>query len=179
MVNQREVGQDTQSYQAALRAALREDPDVILVGEMRDLDSIAIALTAAETGHLVLSTLHTVGAAKTIDRVIDVFPPFQQQQVRVQMSTVIQSVVSQQLLAKKNGPGRIVALEIMVANAAIRNLIREGKNHQINSILQMGGKAGMVTMDSYLFDLYSKGLISMDNAIFYSVDQESMKKRLI
>jgi twitching motility protein PilT len=177
MVNQREVGQDTSSYQAALRAALREDPDVILVGEMRDLDSISIALTAAETGHLVLSTLHTVGAAKTIDRVIDVFPPHQQQQVRVQMSSVIQSVISQQLLMKRSGHGRIVALEIMIANPAIRNLIREGKNHQINSIIQMNGKMGMVTMDNYLYDLYAKGQISMDNALFYAVDQENMKKR--
>lgn len=179
MVNQREIGQDTTSYQDGLRAALREDPDVILVGEMRDLDSIAIALTAAETGHLVLSTLHTIGAAKTIDRVIDVFPPHQQQQVRTQMASVLQSVVSQQLLAKKSGHGRIVALEIMIANPAIRNLVREGKNHQINSIIQMSGKHGMVTMDSYLYDLYNKGVISMENALFYSVDQEAMRKRMV
>lgn len=179
MVNQREVGHDTNDYNAGLRAALREDPDVILVGEMRDLDSISIALTAAETGHLVLSTLHTVGTAKTIDRVIDVFPPYQQQQVKVQLSTVIQGVISQQLIAKKDQPGRIVALEIMLANPAIRNLIREGKTHQVNSILQMSGKTGMVTMDNYLFDLYNKGLISMDNALFYSLDQENMKKKFM
>lgn len=179
MVNQREVGHDTNDYNAGLRAALREDPDVILVGEMRDLDSISIALTAAETGHLVLSTLHTVGTAKTIDRVIDVFPPYQQQQVKVQLSTVIQGVISQQLIAKKDQPGRIVALEIMLANPAIRNLIREGKTHQVNFILQMSGKTGMVTMDNYLFDLYNKGLISMDNALFYSLDQENMKKKFM
>ncbi|MBF7095763.1 type IV pilus twitching motility protein PilT [Alkalibacter mobilis] len=179
MVNQREVGHDTNNYSEALRAALREDPDVILVGEMRDLDSISIALTAAETGHLVLSTLHTVGSAKTIDRVIDVFPPHQQQQIKVQLSTVLQAVISQQLISKKNQSGRIVALEVMVANPAIRNLIREGKTHQVNSIIQMSGKLGMVTMDNYLFDLYSKGLISMDNALFYCLDQENMRKRFI
>lgn len=179
MVNQREVGHDTNDYNAGLRAALREDPDVILVGEMRDLDSISIALTAAETGHLVLSTLHTVGTAKTIDRVIDVFPPHQQQQVKVQLSTVLQGVISQQLISKKDQPGRIVALEIMLANPAIRNLIREGKTHQVNSILQMSGKTGMVTMDNYLFDLYNKGLITMDNALFYSLDQENMKKKFM
>ncbi|SHE28365.1 type IV pilus twitching motility protein PilT [Alkalibacter saccharofermentans] len=179
MVNQREVGHDTDSYSSGLRAALREDPDVILVGEMRDLDSISIALTAAETGHLVLSTLHTVGSAKTIDRVIDVFPPHQQQQVKVQLSTVLQGVISQQLISKKDQPGRIVALEIMLANPAIRNLIREGKTHQVNSIIQMSAKTGMVTMDNYLFDLYNKGLITMDNALFYSLDQENMKKKFM
>ncbi|NTW72378.1 MAG: type IV pilus twitching motility protein PilT [Eubacteriaceae bacterium] len=179
MVNQREIGYDTMDYGAGLRAALREDPDVILIGEMRDLDSIQIALTAAETGHLVLSTLHTVGTAKTIDRVIDVFPPHQQQQVKVQLSTVLQGVVSQQLIAKKDQPGRIVALEIMIANPAIRNLIREGKTHQVNSIIQMSSKMGMVTMDNYLFDLYSQGLISMDSALFYSLDQETMKKKFM
>ncbi|MFZ7120647.1 MAG: type IV pilus twitching motility protein PilT [Eubacteriaceae bacterium] len=179
MVNQREVGYDTIDYAAGLRAALRQDPDVILIGEMRDLETISIALTAAETGHLVLSTLHTVGVAKTIDRIIDVFPPHQQQQVRVQLSTVLQSVVSQQLIPRKDIKGRIVALEIMKANAAIRNLIRESKTHQINSIIQMSGRNDMVTMDNYLAKLYQQGIISKDNALFYCLDNETMKRKLI
>ncbi|MFZ7133856.1 MAG: type IV pilus twitching motility protein PilT [Eubacteriales bacterium] len=177
MVNQREVGYDTQNYASGLRAALRQDPDVILIGEMRDLETISIALTAAETGHLVLSTLHTVGAAKTIDRIIDVFPPHQQQQVKVQLSTVLQGVVSQQLIPRKDQKGRIVSLEIMMANPAIRNLIREGKTHQINSIIQMSGRGGMVTMDAYLIDLVQKGIISKENALFFSLDPENMKKK--
>ncbi|HCX64280.1 MAG TPA: type IV pili twitching motility protein PilT [Eubacteriaceae bacterium] len=179
IVNQREIGYDTKDYASGLRAALREDPDVILIGEMRDLDSISIALTAAETGHLVFSTLHTVGSAKTIDRIIDAFPPHQQQQIKVQLSTVLQGVVSQQLISKKNENGRIVALEIMRANPAIRNLVREGKTHQINSIIQMSGKNGMTTMDHYLFELFKKGLISKENALFYSLDQESMKRKFL
>ena len=133
IVNQREIGSDSQSFGNALRGALRQDPDVILVGEMRDLDTISIAITAAETGHLVLSTLHTLGAAKTIDRIIDVFPPHQQQQVRVQLSSVIQAVISQQLLPRADGKGRVAAHEIMIATPAIRNLIREEKIHQINT----------------------------------------------
>lgn len=179
MVNQREVGYDTVDYAAGLRAALRQDPDVILIGEMRDLETISTALTAAETGHMVLSTLHTVGAAKTIDRIIDVFPPHQQQQVRVQLSTVLQGVVSQQLLPRKDKKGRIVSLEIMLANPAIRNLIREGKTHQINSIIQMSGTLGMTTMDTYLLDLFKKGIISKENTLFYSIDSENMKKKFI
>jgi len=179
MVNQREIGYDTKDYGAGLRAALRQDPDVILIGEMRDLETISIALTAAETGHLVFSTLHTVGTAKTIDRIIDVFPPHQQQQVRVQLSTVLQGVISQQLIPREDQKGRIVALEVMLANPAIRNLIREGKTHQINSIIQMSGKIGMVSMDSYLIDLLNKGKISKENALFYSLDQENMKNKFI
>lgn len=179
MVNQREVGYDTKDYAAGLRAALRQDPDVILIGEMRDLETISVALTAAETGHLVFSTLHTVGSAKTIDRIIDVFPPHQQQQVRVQLSTVLQGVVSQQLMPRQDHKGRIVALEIMMANPAVRNLIREGKTHQINSIIQMSGKLGMETMDSYIANLYKKGVVSKENALFYSIDQENMKNKLI
>ena len=178
IVNQREIGQDSDSYAGALRAALRQDPDVILVGEMRDLETISIAITAAETSHLVLSTLHTVGAAKTIDRIIDVFPPHQQQQVRVQLSTVLQGVISQQLLKKKDVPGRIVALEIMKSTPAISNLIREGKVHQIQSSIQMGGRLGMVTMDAYLLDLYRKGMISREDALLYAVDQDAMKNKL-
>ncbi|MGE4282262.1 MAG: type IV pilus twitching motility protein PilT [Clostridia bacterium] len=179
IVNQREIGHDTQNYANALRAALRQDPDVILVGEMRDLETISIAVTAAETGHLVLSTLHTVGAAKTIDRVIDIFPPFQQQQIRVQLSTVLQAVVSQQLISKKDQHGRIAAVEVMIANPAIRNLIREGKTHQITSMIQTGMKFGMQTMDYALANLYKKGIITSEEAMIYCVDQDLLRKMLM
>ena len=136
MVNQREIGLDSQSYANALRAALREDPDVILVGEMRDFETISVAITAAETGHLVLSTLHTIGAASTVDRVIDVFPPHQQQQIRVQFANVVEAVVSQQLIPTIDGDGRVAAFEVMHANHAVRNLIREGKSHQLATVMQ-------------------------------------------
>ncbi|EPR09945.1 type IV pilus twitching motility protein PilT [Ruminiclostridium papyrosolvens] len=174
IVNQREIGNDSQSYAAALRAALREDPDVILVGEMRDTETIAIAVTAAETGHLVLSTLHTIGAANTIDRIIDVFPPYQQQQIKVQLSTVIQSVISQQLLPRKDKPGRVPAIEIMVATPAVRNLIREGKTYQINSQIQTGAKFGMQSMDLSLANLYKKGIISQEDAMTYAMDPDNI-----
>ncbi len=174
IVNQREIGNDSQSYSAALRAALREDPDVILVGEMRDTETIAIAVTAAETGHLVLSTLHTIGAANTIDRIIDVFPPYQQQQIKVQLSTVIQSVISQQLLPRKDKPGRVPAIEIMVATPAVRNLIREGKTYQINSQIQTGAKFGMQAMDFSLANLYKKGIISQEDAMTYAMDPDNI-----
>ncbi len=153
LVNQREVGEDTWSFKNALKHVLRQDPDIILVGEMRDLETIEIALTAAETGHLVMATLHTQDAAQTVDRVIDVFPPAQQQQVRVQLAGAIQGVVCQQLVKTADGPGRAVASEVMVATPAIRNLIREGKTHQIYSALQAGAKHGMPTMDSNLAEL--------------------------
>jgi twitching motility protein PilT len=179
IVNQREIGHDSQSYANALRAALRQDPDVILVGEMRDLETISIAITAAETGHLVLSTLHTVGAAKTIDRIIDVFPPSQQQQIRIQMSTVLQAVISQQLLPRRDKSGRVAAIEVMIANPAIRNLIREGKTHQITSSIQTGLKFGMQTMDGALADLYRKGIITREDAMTYAVDQEMLSKLLL
>ena len=162
IINQREIGKDSKSYQNALKAILREDPDVILVGEMRDLETISIAITAAETGHLVLSTLHTIGAAKTIDRIIDVFPPYQQQQVKVQLSSVLQAVVSQQLIEKSDGSGRTAALEVMVTTPGIQNLIREGKTHQIESAVQTGSKYGMKTMDMALADLYKRGEISSE-----------------
>ncbi|NLY44097.1 MAG: type IV pilus twitching motility protein PilT [Clostridiaceae bacterium] len=178
IVNQREIGYDSQSYASALKAALRQDPDVILVGEMRDLETISIALTAAETGHLVLSTLHTVGAAKTIDRIIDIFPPYQQQQVRLQMSTVLQAVISQQLLPCKNRKGRVAAVEVMIVNPAIRNMIREGKTHQITSAIQTGIKYGMQTMDHALADLYRRGMITKEDAMMYAVDQEILGKML-
>ncbi len=174
IINQREVGNDTHSYSAALRAALREDPDVILVGEMRDIETIAIAVTAAETGHLVLSTLHTVGAANTIDRVIDVFPPHQQQQIRVQMSGVLQGVVSQQLLARSDKPGRVAAIEIMIATNAVKNLIRENKTHQINSLIQTGAKFGMQTMDGSIANLYRRGIISYEEAMTYAADPDNL-----
>lgn len=179
MINQREVGTDSDSFSNALRAALRQDPDVILVGEMRDLETISIALTAAETGHLVLSTLHTSGAAKTIDRVIDVFPPHQQQQVRVQMSSVVQGIISQQLVPRADDKGRVGAFEVMIATPAIRNLIREDKIHQIDTAIQTGGSLKMQTMDSCLIDLYRKGLIRKDTALLRSINKEDMKKYLI
>lgn len=178
IVNQREIGLDTSSYDNALRAALREDPDVILVGEMRDLDTISTAITAAETGHLVFSTLHTIGAAPTIDRIIDVFPPHQQDQVRVQLSSVLESVISQQLLPTADGKGRVAAFEVMHATPAVRNLIREGKTHQIASVLQTGKKIGMQTMDDALFDLYLKHKIDGARAVEFAQDPTSMQEKL-
>lgn len=176
IINQREIGKDSRSYQNALRAVLREDPDVILVGEMRDLETISIAITAAETGHLVFSTLHTIGAAKTIDRIIDVFPPHQQQQIRIQLSAVLQGIISQQLVPTADGLGRVAALEIMTITPGIQNLIREGKTHQIESSIQTGTKYGMKTMDMALADLYKKGIISKETALTYSVDRETIKR---
>lgn len=179
IVNQREINTDSKSFASGLRAALRQDPDVILVGEMRDLETISIALTAAETGHLVLSTLHTNGAAKTIDRIIDVFPPHQQQQVRVQFSSAIQAIISQQLLPKEDESGRVAAFEVMVATSAIRNLIREDKIHQIDTAIQTGAKYQMQTMDSSLLELYRKGLISKDTALMQAINQENIRKYII
>src|SRR5699024_9623191 len=158
IVSQREIGNDSLNFTNALRAALRQDPDVILVGEMRDLETIKIALTAAETGHLVISTLHTLGASKTIDRIIDVFPPHQQQQIRIQLASVIQGILSQQLLQKYDGSGRIAAFEVMLATHPIRSLIREEKVHQINTSIQTGGNCGMETMDNAILHLYNKGV---------------------
>jgi twitching motility protein PilT len=162
LVNQREVGEDTWSFKNALKHVLRQDPDIILVGEMRDLETIEIALTAAETGHLVMATLHTQDAAQTIDRVIDVFPPSQQQQVRVMLSGALQGVVCQQLVKSADGQRRVVACEVMVATPAIRNLIREGKTHQIYSALQAGAQHGMQTMDAHLAELVKRGTITYD-----------------
>lgn len=176
IINQREIGKDSKSYQNALRAILREDPDVILVGEMRDLETIATAITAAETGHLVFSTLHTIGAAKTIDRIIDVFPPHQQQQIRIQLAAVLQGIVSQQLIPTADGKGRVAALETMVITPGIQNLIREGKTHQIESSIQTGSKYGMKTMDMALAELCRKGMITQDTALTYSVDRETIKR---
>ena len=159
VVNQREVGIDTKSFANGLRSALRSDPDVILVGEMRDLETISIALTAAETGHLVLSTLHTKGAAKTIDRIIDVFPPESQRQIRVQLSTVIEAVVSQQLFPLKHGQGMVPAVEVMVGTAAIRNMIREEKTHQIPSMIETGTRFGMRSMQASVEELIRRDRI--------------------
>jgi twitching motility protein PilT len=178
IVNQREVGNDTSSFANGLRAALREDPDVILVGEMRDLETIAIAITAAETGHLVLSTLHTLGAANTMDRIIDVFPPYQQEQIKVQLAAVVEGIISQQLLAKKAMKGRVGAFEVMTTTNAIRNLVREGKTHQIQTNIQTGAKFGMQTMDNSLLSLYKTGVISRDTCITHSMDFDYVKGQL-
>ena len=177
IVNQREIENDTESYAKALRASLRQSPDVILLGEMRDLETISIALTAAETGHLVLSTLHTIGAAKTIDRIIDVFPPGQQQQVRIQLSTVLQAVVSQQLLPSKT-KGRAPAFEVMCVNPAIRNMIRESKTHQIDSAIHAGAASGMQLMDLSIAELLNKGDIEKEDAFTYCVNPDLMAKYL-
>ncbi|MDX6584252.1 MAG: twitching motility protein PilT [Solirubrobacterales bacterium] len=160
IVNQREIGSDATDFATALRAALREDPDVILVGEMRDLETISTALTAAETGHLVFATLHTQSTAQTVDRIIDVFPPHQQQQVRMQLSIALQGIITQQLLETADGSTRVCASEILIPTPAIRNLIREGKTHQIYSALQTSGALGMQTMDSHLAQLVRKGAIT-------------------
>ena len=178
MVNQREIGLDSDNYANALRAALREDPDVILIGEMRDFETISVAITAAETGHLVLSTLHTIGAASTVDRVIDVFPPHQQQQIRVQLANVLEAVISQQLIMTADGNGRVAAFEVMHANHAIRNLIREGKSHQIPSIIQTNRKIGMITMDDAIVQLYVDGRIDRDMAVQFAQDPDAMEARI-
>lgn len=178
IINQREIGNDSHSFANALRAALRQDPDVIQVGEMRDLETISTAITAAETGHLVLSTLHTIGAAKTIDRIIDVFPPHQQQQIRIQLASVLEAVVSQQILPKVDGTGRVAAFEIMIANTAIRNLIREGKTHQMQTVIQTGSSQGMQTMDASLLDLYKKRIIDQATLRKYAVDSDALMKQI-
>jgi twitching motility protein PilT len=178
MVNQREIGFDSMTYANALRAALREDPDVILVGEMRDFETISVAITAAETGHLVLSTLHTIGAASTVDRIIDVFPPHQQQQIRVQLANVLEAVISQQLIPTADGNGRAAAFEVMIANSAVRALIREGKSHQLLSVMQTNRKLGMIAMDEALTALFQEGKITRDMAIQYAVDPDGMQQKL-
>jgi twitching motility protein PilT len=178
MVNQREVGTDTHSFADALKYVLRQDPDVILVGEMRDLETIQAALTAAETGHLVFATLHTQDTVQTIDRIVDVFPPYQQQQVRIQLSSTLQGVVSQQLLPISTGKGRAVAYEVLVPNPAIRNLIREGKAHQLTTVLQTGHQYGMNTMDQSLAELVRRGKITMDTAYSRAVDESTVRQML-
>jgi twitching motility protein PilT len=174
IISQREVGSDTNSFARALRSALREDPNVVLVGEMRDLETIDAALTLAETGHLVFTTLHTNSAAQTADRIIDVFPPHQQQQVAMQLANVLLGVVSQRLIPKAQG-GRIVACEIMIVNSAVRNNIREGKTHQLPNIIQTSASEGMISMDKVLAELVSKGEITIDNALTWALDPKAFK----
>jgi twitching motility protein PilT len=176
VVNQREIGADTHSFASALKHVLRQDPDVILVGEMRDLETIATAITAAETGHLVFATLHTQDAPQTIDRIIDVFPPHQQQQVRVQLSTTLQGVVTQQLIPTSDGQGRVVASEVMMATPGIRNLIREGKVHQVYSAMQAGGRYGMQTMDMSLAAHVKAGRITQQMAFERCHDPEELQR---
>lgn len=174
IVVQREVGSDTNSFSRALRSALREDPNVVLVGEMRDLETIEAALTLAETGHLVFTTLHTNSAAQTADRIIDVFPPHQQMQVRMQLANVLLGVVSQRLLPKVQG-GRVLATEIMIANSAVRNTIREGKTHQLPNIIQTSAAEGMIALDKVLAELVSRGEITIDTALSWAIDPKAFK----
>ncbi|BAL81599.1 twitching motility protein [Caldisericum exile AZM16c01] len=173
VVVQRELGSDTLSFPSALRAALREDPDVILVGEMRDLDTISTALTAAETGHLVFATLHTNSAAQSIDRIVDVFPPHQQEQVKMQLSSVLLAIFSQQLIQKKDKKGLVLATEVLIATPAVRNLIREGKTHMIPSIIQTSSNVGMQTMEQSLKELVLRGDITYEDGLRYAFNKEN------
>ncbi|MFZ2539145.1 MAG: PilT/PilU family type 4a pilus ATPase [Oscillospiraceae bacterium] len=177
IVSQREISTDTDSYVKALRAALRQSPDVILLGEMRDHETINVAMTAAETGHLIISTLHTVGAANTVDRIIDAFPPEQQNQIRIQLSMVLQAVVSQQLIPTIDG-GVTPVFEIMLVNGAIRNMIRESKIHQIDTVIYSSANESMQSMDNGLLDLYKRGIICENDAITYSLNPDLMQKKL-
>lgn len=178
IINQREVGQDTRQFANALRAALREDPDVILVGEMRDLETMQMAVSAAETGHLVFATLHTNSAATSVERIVDSFPPGQQEQVRLQLSNNLQAILCQQLLPRANQPGRVCAMEIMTASPAIRNLIRENKAHQITSMIQTSANMGMQTMDQSLRDLYLRGLITFELAMERAMNAVELEKMI-
>lgn len=178
IVSQREISTDTDSYVTALRASLRQAPDVILLGELRDHETIATAMTAAETGHLVFSTLHTVGSANTIDRVIDAFPPNQQPQIRVQLAMVLQAVVSQQLIPTADEKSVVPAFEIMFVNSAIRNMIRENKVHQIDTVIFSSAGEGMVSMDNSLLDLFKRGVITRKDALLYSANPDMLSKKL-
>ncbi|NLB73167.1 MAG: type IV pilus twitching motility protein PilT [Firmicutes bacterium] len=178
IVNQREIGEDAKSFPSALRAALREDPDVILVGEMRDLETMATAITAAETGHLVLASLHTGDAVQTVDRIIDVFPEYQQDQIRVQLAGTLEAVIAQQLIPRKDKPGRVPAVEIMVGTPAVRNLIREGKTHQLRSMIQTGARFGMQTLEHSLRYWVEQGVVSNEDALAVAVDADDMKRLL-
>lgn len=177
IVSQREISTDSKSYVSSLRSALRQAPDVMLIGEMRDLETIEIALTAAETGHLVLSTLHTTGAANTIDRIIDVFPSNQQQQIRIQLSMQLQAVISQHLIPSPVN-GRVAAFEVMNVNNAVSNLIRDSKVYQLNSVIYSCEGKGMKSMDTSILELYKSGLITKENALMYAMDPDSMVKKL-
>ncbi len=179
LINQREVNSDTFSFSNALKYILRQDPDVVLIGEMRDLETIEAAIRISETGHLTFATLHTNSAVQTINRIIDVFPPHQQEQIRVQLSFVLEGIISQRLMTRQDGQGRVLALEILVPTPAIRNLIREDKLHQIYSMMQTGQtRSGMQTMNQSLYELYTKGLISQEDAINYSPVPEEMNQML-
>jgi len=178
LVTQREVGVDVNTFKESLRRALRQDPDVILVGEMRDLETMEAALTAAETGHLVFATLHTTGAARTVDRIVDAFPSSQQELIRTQLSSSIEAVISQVLLVRRDRPGRVAAFEIMIATPAIRSLIRENKTYRITSDIQTGGKWGMVTLDEYLIALYTRDIISYEDLITKAQDVEGVLQKL-
>lgn len=178
IIHQREVGIDTTTFADGLRSSLRQDPDVILVGEMRDLDTISIALQAAETGHLVLATLHTNDAPKTIDRIIDVFPGEHQEQVRVQLASTLKGVISQQLLPRADQEGRVAALEVLIGTPAVKNIIRDGKSHQLRSVMQTGAKYGMMVMDNYLIDLFKQGLIDRQTTLRRADNRDYVKKRL-
>jgi twitching motility protein PilT len=175
-VNQREVHTHTESFAAALRGALREDPDVIMVGEMRDLETISLAITASETGHLVLGTLHTGSAARTLDRVLDVFPTDQRDQIRIMVSESLRGIISQQLVPRADGNGRVLAMELLVNTPAVGNCIREGKTFMLPGIMQVGKALGMITMDDSLKDLCSAGLITQEEAIFRAIDQDQMRR---
>lgn len=178
LIEQREVGADTLSFSGSLRHSLRQDPDVILIGEMRDLDTIAIAITAAETGHLVLSTLHTPDAPQAIDRIVDVFPPYQQSQIKMQLSGTLQGIIAQTLLPRKNGEGRVPAVELLIATPAVRNLIRIEKTHQLYTLMQTGAQFGMQTMDQALKNLVKKGLISFETALSRARDPKGFQESL-
>jgi len=179
IVNQREVGSDTTSFKLALKYVLRQDPDVVLVGEMRDLETIEAALTIAETGHLVFATLHTNSAIQSVNRIIDVFPPHQQPQIRAQLSFVLEGVISQLLIPRAGGPGRVMAMEVLVPNAAVRNLIREDKIHQIYSQMQVGQVThGMQTLNQSLYSLYARRLITLDEAMGRSTDQDELRSMI-
>jgi twitching motility protein PilT len=178
IIHQRDVGSDVSSFAASLRSAMREDPDVILVGEMRDYETISAAVTAAETGHLVFSTLHTTGAAKTIDRIIDVFPPHNQAQIRTQLASVIKGVVTQTLLPRAEGKGRAAAFEIMLGTDAVLNLIRENKCHQLDSTIQTSARQGMILLDSYLADLVRKGVVRREDALEKATDKTEFNSAL-
>jgi twitching motility protein PilT len=179
IVNQREIGTDSNNYASALRAALREDPDVILVGEMRDLETISTAITAAETGHLVLSTVHTIGASNTVDRLIDVFPSHQQQQIRIQLAGVLEAIISQQLLPAGDGISRLAAFEVLHVNSAVRNLIREGKSHQLITYMQTYRKQGMITMDDAIMELYRAQKITREVALQFAQDPDTMQNKML
>lgn len=178
IVSQREISSDAANYATALKSVLRQAPDVILIGEMRDAETINIAMTAAETGHLVFSTLHTLGAANSIDRIIDAFPAFQQNQARLQLSMVLQAVVSQQLIPSKDG-GLVPAFEVMLANTAIKTLIRDSKTHQLESVIFSSAAQDMITMDKSILKLYEDGIITKENALFYSTNPEGFEKKFM